>query len=375
MRKFIFLVFLSAFIISSCNRKETNFKVSGVIDGAKGKMLYFERVGVATNTAVDSVELSAKGAFSFADYDTIPTFYQLKLESGALITLLVDSGQSVVVNGDYSRFASSYEVSGSKGSESIKPLSLLHLKARTDIYLINNDKKLSQAVKNDSVGSVKRALASVFTDYLNNYDNVFSMTSLYVLSQRWDDGERVISDPIQIKKIANTLSSIYPSSINVKSLYNEAMGLIKQERAARWQNTMDAMAVDYPEIELPDVNGRLRSLSALEGKMVLIQFWSTDDATSRIQNEALVAAYKKYRSKGFEIYQVSIDEDESAWKEAIKADGLSWINVGDMEGSVKACNSYNVKVIPTNFIINKKGELAARDLVGTKLDKYLSDNL
>ncbi|MFV0346601.1 MAG: thioredoxin-like domain-containing protein [Bacteroidales bacterium] len=375
MRKLVFLVMLSVFVIAGCSRNDTNFEVSGVIDGAKGKMLYFERVGVATNTAVDSVKLSAKGKFCFADYDSIPTFYQLRLENGSLITLLVDSGQQVLVNGNYGKFASSYDVSGSKGSESIKPLSLLHLKARTDIYMIQNNKTLSPAVKNDSILSVKNGLAAVFTEYLNDFDNVFSMTSLYVLSQRWDDGSRVVSDPVQIKKIANTLSSVYPSSVNVKSLYNEAMSIIKQERSVRWQNTMDAMAVDYPAIELPDVNGAMRSLSDLEGKMVLIQFWSADDATSRIQNEVLVAAYKKYRSKGFEIYQVSIDENEDAWKEAVKTDGLTWINVGDMKGSVSACNSYNVKVIPTNFIINKKGELAARDLVGTKLDKYLSDNL
>lgn len=364
-------------MIIGCSKKDTNFKVSGVIDGGKGKMLYFERVGVVSNTAVDSVKLKSKGEFSFAEHDTIPTFYQLRLENGSLITLLVDSGQNVVVNGDYSKFASSYDVSGSVGSESIKPLSLLHLKARTDIYLVHNDKKLSQAMKRDSIGAIKYRLTTAFTEYLNNNDNVFSLTSLYVLSQRWDDGRKVVTDPMQIKKIANTLSSVYPASINVKSIYNEAMGIIKQERAARWKSMMDAMAVGYPAIELPDVNGDMRSLSDLEGesKIILIQFWSAEDITSRIQNEALVEAYKKYRRKGLEIYQVSIDKNEDVWKEAINTDGLTWINVGDMKGSIGACNNYNVKTIPTNFIINKDGELSARDLVGTALDNYLSEHL
>lgn len=127
-----------------------------------------------------------------------------------------------------------------------------------------------------------------------------------------------------------------------------------------------------PDIVLPNSNGRDIALSSLQGKIVLLQFWSAEDRISRIQNEALVELYSKYQSKGFEIYQVSIDTNRSLWLDAIGKDKLTWTNVGDMKGSVTAVNNFNVQRIPSNYILDREGVIVARDLQGPDLNRAVA---
>jgi peroxiredoxin len=130
-----------------------------------------------------------------------------------------------------------------------------------------------------------------------------------------------------------------------------------------------------PDISLPDPEGKEVSLSSLRGKFVLLQFWSAVDRNSRIQNEALAEAYRKYKHRGFEIYQVSVDDNRIEWVDAIDQDNLSWINVGDMEGSKSAVTVYNIQKIPYNYLLNDEGEIIAQNLMGPQLDRVLTQIL
>ncbi len=87
----------------------------------------------------------------------------------------------------------------------------------------------------------------------------------------------------------------------------------------------------------------------------------------------MVELYKKYKSRGLEIYQVSVDTDKAAWMNAINQDGLSWINVGDMKGSALALNTYNIQFIPSNYILDKDKRIVAKNVVGPDLDRVVSE--
>jgi hypothetical protein len=80
--------------------------------------------------------------------------------------------------------------------------------------------------------------------------------------------------------------------------------------------------------------------------------------------EALAEAYRKYKNKGFEIYQVSVDDNRIEWVDAIDQDKLTWTNVGDMEGSNRAVMLYNIQNIPYNYLLNEEGEIIAQNLSG-----------
>ena len=115
------------------------------------------------------------------------------------------------------------------------------------------------------------------------------------------------------------------------------------------------------------------ALSSFKGKAVLVQFWAAVDRNSRIQNPVLVELYKKYKNKGFEIYQVSVDQNRAEWVDAIDQDHLTWANVGDMNGSKLAVGTYNVQSIPYNYLLAKEGAIVGKNLQGPALDKAVGN--
>ena len=136
-----------------------------------------------------------------------------------------------------------------------------------------------------------------------------------------------------------------------------------------------------PDISLPDVDGKTRSLSDLKGKVVLLDFWASWCVPCRRANPHVVELYHKYNKDGFEVFNVSLDgidsrtaarynqseiekklaNEKRKWRQAIAKDNLVWENhVSDLKKweSIGAAQ-YGVRSIPTTFLIGRDGKIAA----------------
>jgi len=131
-----------------------------------------------------------------------------------------------------------------------------------------------------------------------------------------------------------------------------------------------------PEFSQADSSGNPFSLSSLRGKVVLVDFWASWCGPCRAENPNVVAAWKEFSPKGFEVLGVSLDEDRGKWLQAVKDDNLAWPQVSDLQGWGNAVsNLYGVNSIPANVLVDQNGMIIARDLRGEALIEKLTEVL
>lgn len=123
-----------------------------------------------------------------------------------------------------------------------------------------------------------------------------------------------------------------------------------------------------PEISLPDTKDSMRTLSSLQGKVVLIDFWASWCGPCRMANPYVQKLYSKYKDKGFEVFAVSLDTKKKEWLKAIRQDKLKYMQVLDNSGwRSKVAERYYVDQLPTNFLLDRTGKIVAIDLEGKEL--------
>ncbi|GAA4847487.1 TlpA disulfide reductase family protein [Algivirga pacifica] len=185
-----------------------------------------------------------------------------------------------------------------------------------------------------------------------------SLTNLIILEQI-GMGENVeLADSIQ-----TALADAYPNHSGIQELGKHIEGL-----------KATAIGSTVPDITLPNPDGKELKLSDLRGKVVMIDFWASWCQPCRLENPNVVEAYKQYNDKGFEVFSVSLDQNEDKWKEAIKEDNLLWNNhVIDLENI--AGSAYNVMTIPSTFLIDAEGKIIAKNLRGPALEEKLAEVL
>lgn len=374
MKKIIPVVLVLAALISACN-KPNGFIISGKITNAEGKYLYIDELKVASSVPIDSVKIKQDGSFEFKGKISYPNFFLLRLNDKNFVTLLVDTTEKISVYGDAANFSRDYIVEGSPGSLLVQELNerltkakhkLDSISSRMIVFRTHDNYRLEKIKWELELADIKKKQIEYSISFVQKHP--FSMASVLALYQKFDDSNYVVQDLQSLKIAASALNTVFPKSEHVKALYANTKRLMEQEKNNKLKEFIAQNGKNSPDITLPNYNGREIALSSLSGKIVLIQFWSAKDRTSRIQNEALTELYSKYKSKGLEIYQVSIDTDRNAWMNAIEQDELTWINVGDMKGSVTAFQTFNVQQIPSNYILDKEGRIFARDLQGPALD-------
>ncbi len=182
----------------------------------------------------------------------------------------------------------------------------------------------------------------------------------------------------ELKTIGKELDGFMPGSKYAVD-FNAGIGTLEQKLAQKAGLEKIQVGMPAPEITLPGPDGKVRTLSSLKGKVVLIDFWASWCGPCRRENPRVVEVYKKYKGKGFDIFSVSLDgadprmkmapeqmqqrkeDGKRKWKEAIQQDGLLWDNhVSDLQhwGSAAAA-LYGVQSIPQTFLIGRDGKIIA----------------
>ena len=367
MIKKLFLILLPALLVSSCHRDE--FHIKGHIAGSEGKTLYFEAVQLTGTELLDSARLSADGTFSFAAPRTpYPEFYRLRLDN-PYIPLAVDSTETITIEIPGLPIAADYRVSGSDESEKIRHIAAagnalkgaIEKASRQRITSTDQQRRILEGLQ-DEVRHYKDTVIPYITDAPASPAAYFAIFQQVNGLDIFDRTKR--EDYRYILTVANAYNTFMPESPRTQHLYRLALAILQNERDARQEAGKEpqipvANEVSLIDIALPDLYGKIRRLSDLKGKVVLLDFSAYAGKYSPDYNRALAQLYKKYHRQGFEIYQVSIDPNENLWQ--VSADNLPWICVRDADTTrSRVALSYNVQSLPTAFLIDRQSVLQQR---------------
>lgn len=366
---------LMAVALGSCDNKK--FRVEGAITEAKDSVLYFENMSLDGPVAVDSVKLGDDGTFSFSEKSPeAPEFYRLRI-AGQIINLSVDSTETVTVKAAYPAMSTGYTVEGSAECATIKELALKQIGLLNRVIAVERNPMLGVDLVRDSV---TRMIEAYKQDLKMNYIYKAPMraSSYFALFQTL--GNRLIFNPRESEDdikafaaVATSWDTYHPGSLRGKNLHNIAIEgmrnirIVRNNRAAAQLDASKINVTNLIDISLPDNNGVTRKLTDLKGKVVMLDFhvFGAEGSTKRIMQ--LREIYNKYHARGFEIYQVALDPDEHFWKTQTAA--LPWISVRDADGvQSQYLTLYNVRSIPTFFLVNRDNTLDKRDAQIADLD-------
>lgn len=135
-----------------------------------------------------------------------------------------------------------------------------------------------------------------------------------------------------------------------------------------------------PEITMTKADGTSFSLSALKGKLVLIDFWATWCAPCVEEQPQLKAMYETYseqvKNNQFEILGVSLDKNKESWQKAIDRFNINWIQISDLKfWKSPVAKLYEVDELPFNVIIDGEGTILAKNLHGKELEEFIKKSL
>lgn len=339
MRKTVILAWVSllAVLFSSC-RKQPQFTISGKLLGADGEWIYLEHTALTETTKEDSCCLTESGTFCLhGTAPAYPDFYRLRVGSDYAV-LLVDSVEAISVNTSIDSLSLTRNIHGS--DESVKIAELRSSLRENDI---DSHRLFAQEV----IMQMPR-----------------SMVAYYAVFQR-KQGMPVfdMANPEQRKYyqvVATSMQVWMPEYVRTTTLYSQVIAAMNEERILRNNLTMRQYIDDsesaFLDIALPNIYGDTCRLSEHRGKVILLDFSSSEMEQGNAYILALRELDNLYHRHGLDIFSVGVEPVQLYWEDWVR--NLPWTCV--RAETIAPLRTYNVSTLPTLFVIDRNGVVQGR---------------
>ncbi|HNQ61614.1 MAG TPA: TlpA disulfide reductase family protein [Bacteroidia bacterium] len=366
MKLFRILLSLAVlFQLSSCDNKKDDSKgaISGTLTNADQIMVYLQSISEQGEKTIDSTKTNEKGEFKMSNPVTELDYYVFRTDPGNVVFLILKGGEKVEITGDAGKLDATYTVTGSEDSKLIHKLRHFESNLGDSLNKIYQNIRSTSPEQAEATGNMLQAYySSSMRDFCKKFAEENS-GSLAALSATKYLDQRENFDIME--KLGENLSKAHPGNKYVI----DYMGLLAELRKL-------PVGSEAPEINLPSPEGKNVSLASLKGKIVLVDFWASWCGPCRKDNPFIVSMYNKYKSKGFDIYGVSLDDNADAWKTAIQKDGLTWNHVSELKKwNSQVAKTYGVDAIPFSVLLDKDGKIIGKGLRGPDLENKIREAL
>lgn len=368
----------SLVVLASCgnSKKGNGFELKGTLANASGEKLVLEQMAGNSPVFIDSAIVNEKGEFEFTNVKaTALDFFRIKTSEANFAVIVADSTQKLVFTGDAKNLGKNYNVEGSPDTKQFIELNRELLKVSAALDSLQGVVQMQMA--SQKMDSVKMEEMNIEAEAQFNviYEKAGKVLAVKVLAFPGTIANFSAFNIINIEtnidvydKVLNALKEKHPNSPYTNQL---AMSVEQYKKQFDLQGEQDKLLPNggaMPDIKLKTPEGKEVALSSLKGKLVLVDFWASWCGPCRKENPNVVKLYNEYKSKGFEIYSVSLDEEKDKWVKAIEKDGLKWIHVSDLGGwNSSVCKQFNISSIPYTILVGKDGNVVAKGLRGPAL--------
>lgn len=154
------------------------------------------------------------------------------------------------------------------------------------------------------------------------------------------------------------------SSLNGKAKDMFQYHLLQEQLKS--QNSLNSNQKKAKDFSMENTSKEILSLYSYlkNSDYTLLVFWASWENISRKNNMDYLRLYKNTKRKKFNILSVSLDDNDYAWQQAIKTDGINkWENISDLKRwNSPVIKLYNVKALPYNILLDKEGNVIGENL-------------
>lgn len=368
MKHFLGFISIVLFFFGCSGETKTGYEITGTLEGdvADGTAVYLRKSDENMRPVPGDTTQLTNGTFRFTGGTTAPELRYIFVDGvNAAVPVIVEDGSIQIIAHRDSLTAAT--VTGTPQNEAYAEFVDGTRKLVERRNAINSEMQVAMQSRDTANINALRDEFFEFQESAVTFDRNFVKENSDALISTILVERMLQSGSVPVSEVSALFEGLD------ETLRQSPMGTRIKSQITSQQLT--AIGSKAPDFSAPSPTGEVLALNQVLGKVTLVDFWAAWCRPCRAENPNIVRVYEKYKDRGLSVLGVSLDRNASDWKKAIQDDGLTWHHVSNVRYFDEIAELYNVRAIPSSFILDENGVIVAKNLRGQDLEAKIAELL